>query len=387
MDAMNVAERYDLDALVGLIARYGFKRVVLQFPDEELEHCVLVNDYLTEALRLPQNVDKDGEVDFYVAADSTWGSSIDDVSAMHCDGDLLVYFGTDLSSSGSIPVVVVPPRKFIDTNHCVEQLFSSTQEIIHASNADVNCNACGVVIFFEPVFNSSCQIIASQLQQKYNMASSGPKVSVQLATLPLHADVNKWEPQIGTRKTIAGATATFTSTTTSTSTPSSASSSEVVVVGGLHAPAYLLQDKEAVVVYIGDKPEQIVNILLRVSENTVLHYSTNTSTSTSADANANSYATGTNVVRVLKGTESREFRERYGGVLRVKDAHIVGIIVGSMGLTGELTKDIVHRLETLITAAHKKFYCFVMGRLNEAKLCNFPEVCFYCWCCVFGAEY
>ena len=34
----------------------------------------------------------------------------------------------------------------------------------------------------------------------------------------------------------------------------------------------------------------------------------------------------------------------------------------------------LNRLQLLITAAGKKFYSFVMGRLNEAKLCNFPEV-------------
>jgi diphthamide biosynthesis protein 2 len=132
-----------------------------------------------------------------------------------------------------------------------------------------------------------------------------------------------------------------------------------VVVGGLLVPAAVINDKETVIVYVGDKPEQIVNILLRASEHTVLHYAPSDPTAP---------------VRVLKGTDSREFRERYGGVLRVKDARIVGIIVGSMGLTADLTRDILHRLQTLIRAARKKYYCFVMGRLNEAKLCNFPEV-------------
>jgi hypothetical protein len=45
-----------------------------------------------------------------------------------------------------------------------------------------------------------------------------------------------------------------------------------------------------------------------------------------------------------------------------------------MGLSGEVTQAIVGRLEILIKAAKKNSYVFVMGRLNEAKLCNFPEV-------------
>ena len=42
------------------------------------------------------------------------------------------------------------------------------------------------------------------------------------------------------------------------------------------------------------------------------------------------------------------------------------------------TKDILHRLETLILTAKKSSYVFVMGRLNEAKLCNFPEIDVFC---------
>ena len=43
-----------------------------------------------------------------MAADSTFGSSVDDISAEHVDSDVLVYFGSDLSSSGAMPVMVVP---------------------------------------------------------------------------------------------------------------------------------------------------------------------------------------------------------------------------------------------------------------------------------------
>ena len=56
----------------------------------------------------------------------------------------------------------------------------------------------------------------------------------------------------------------------------------------------------------------------------------------------------------------------------------MGIIVGSMGLNDTVTRALVCRLEKLITSASKKHYTFVMGRLNEAKLCNFPEVDIYC---------
>ena len=334
--------------MISLVSKHAFKRVVLQFPDEELEHCVPVYDFLSS--NLPEGVD------IYVTADSTWGSSIDDVSAMHCDGDILVYFGTDLSSSGSIPVVIVPPLKPIDIHHCVAQVGDK----ITALNAENGAQpAQNIVIFYEPGYFQPCTTIATALSAQLG-------TTTEVAALPQHADLQHWEPRMGQK---------IPTTTTKTITTIEDSR---IVVGGLLVSASVIENKATIIVYVGDKSEQIVNILLRVSENTVLHYtptiSTTTNNTTSSTNEALSHSSNSTSIRVLKGTDSIQFRERYGGVLKVKDAQIVGIIVGSMGLTGELTKDLLHRLQTLIRAAHKKYYTFVMGRLNEAKLCNFPEV-------------
>ena len=81
----------EVERICAIISRQGFKRVVLQFPDELLGRCVDVFNHFR--LLVPT-------ASFYIAADSTYGSSVDDVSALHVDSDLLVYFGSDLSSSG-----------------------------------------------------------------------------------------------------------------------------------------------------------------------------------------------------------------------------------------------------------------------------------------------
>lgn len=321
-----VSERYRLAEVIALICKYHFTRVVLQFPDEELQYSFDVHNVLLRSL--PE------DVDLYITADSTWGSSIDDVSAMHCDADVLIYFGTDLSSSGSMPVILCPPVRPFSVDRCAELLSTELSALYTGTSRDV-------AIFYEPGCAAGCgELVAGGFGQG--------KCQVFLAKLPLQADLENWEPSVKGKKNEAH------------DPRGSEMRGDDALVGGLYIPSEIISNKETVMVYIGDKVEQIVNILLRASENTVIHFSpTNDSTQP---------------VRVLKGTESIEFRERYGGVLRVKDARIIGIIVGSMGLTAELTKDIVHRLQVLIRAAHKRYYCFVMGRLNEAKLCNFPEV-------------
>jgi diphthamide biosynthesis protein 2 len=40
---------------------------------------------------------------------------------------------------------------------------------------------------------------------------------------------------------------------------------------------------------------------------------------------------------------------------------------------------LIDRLQKLIIASGRRYYTFVMGRLNEAKLCNFPEIDLYCF--------
>jgi diphthamide biosynthesis enzyme Dph1/Dph2-like protein len=131
-------------------------------------------------------------------------------------------------------------------------------------------------------------------------------------------------------------------------------------LGGLLFPLNDLTEAPHVL-YIGNKKEQLISILLRMSSSTVFSYTPQSS----SDSSQISHHLGVN---------RREYRERYAGVLRVQESAIIGLIIGSMSLTGELTRVIVQQLTQLIEASGRKCYCFVMGRLNEAKLCNFPEV-------------
>jgi len=135
------------------------------------------------------------------------------------------------------------------------------------------------------------------------------------------------------------------------------------VVGGFIVPKSVLEleSENLHLLYIGEKREQLVNILLRLSNIPI-----------------RAYSPLTNVVTVERGDTLREFNERYGGVAKVSESRTIGIIIGSMGLTAEKTQSLVNRLQTLILASGRRYYTFVMGRLNEAKLCNFPEIDLYC---------
>ncbi len=52
--------------------------------------------------------------------------------------------------------------------------------------------------------------------------------------------------------------------------------------------------------------------------------------------------------------------------------------MGSMGLSGLVTNSIITRLRTLLEASRRQCIVITMGRINENKLANFPEIDVFC---------
>lgn len=286
--------------------------------DDKVDISVLVYE------RLSNLIQTDNEVALYITADSAWNSSADDVSAMHCNADILVYFGSDLSSSCNIPMIIVPYSKHINEDVLIN-ILKEVNSVFCVAGNDTD-----IILFYD--FNY-CNDILSYSIKLQNIDSR-----LILAKLPWRADIKNWSPDNGMSR-------------------------HSVVVGGLEIDSVHLENRNPLtkVVYIGENSKQLQNILLRFGDRSVFW---------------GHPITG--CVTELTGSSSREFQERYACSLKVKDARTIGLIVGTMGFTAEVTTAIVNRLECLVMAAKKKSYCIVIGKLNEAKLCNFPEVDLLC---------
>jgi diphthamide biosynthesis protein 2 len=85
-----------------------------------------------------------------------------------------------------------------------------------------------------------------------------------------------------------------------------------------------------------------------------------------------SYNPTSQVARAETINVNRLLMKRYAMVEKAKDAQIIGILVGTLGVSDYL--QVISRLKTLIEAAGKKSYTIVVGKLNVAKLANFAEV-------------
>lgn len=107
--------------------------------------------------------------------------------------------------------------------------------------------------------------------------------------------------------------------------------------------------------YIGSESLTLTNIMYNFPS--CKFYSYNPSTKTGREENVN---------------VNKMLMKRYFMIEKAKDARIVGILVGTLGVSNYL--EILNRLKVLIKKAGKKSYVFIVGKINVAKLANFMEV-------------
>lgn len=274
---MSVESLFDLDRLCRTIERDSFKRVALQFPDEHLDKCAQIYQYMSNYLTSHDHTE------IFIIGDSTFGSSIDDISAQHVDSDLLVYFGSDLTSSGTIPVIVAPIKKELDVSLVSKQLSAVYDDIVAKNDVALRL----AVLLYDPCFAHHMEALRDLLQSHLH------GMPLQLARLPACANLTAWDASES--KALFSVNSGFGK------------------LGGLIVTSELLSSSDTIVIYVGARQEQLTSISLQMSQNIMVSYNALDDT-----------------VCSFRGCDLREYRERTGGYLRVKDASIIGIIIGSM---------------------------------------------------------
>ncbi|KAJ2363565.1 Diphthamide biosynthesis protein 2 [Coemansia sp. RSA 2611] len=144
--------------------------------------------------------------------------------------------------------------------------------------------------------------------------------------------------------------------------------SEIAVDGRLYDPkqagvaagrSWQLPREESIgdytVLYLGGESLTLTNILLTVRCRSVF-----------------SYDPATRLLREESLQVNRHLARRFKMVQHARDADVIGIVVGTLAATRYLR--VIEALKGMIRRAHKKFYVFVVGKLNVAKLANFAEI-------------
>ncbi|CAA3026129.1 diphthamide biosynthesis 2 [Olea europaea subsp. europaea] len=324
---MDFESYYENTRVAEFIHRHGFTRVALQFPDELLKDSTRVVKSLYEKLN-SLNVQN---VKLYMMADTTYGSCcVDEVGASHVNADCIIHYGhTCLSQTSTLPALFIFGKASISVSNCVTNLHNCGQRI-----------GKPILVLYGLEYAHAIQDI------KEALISDMPRFCVSTSGLePLYADV-RCSVVCPLQASESANRLEFVNCEDSNGFVEG--TNMAYGIGGLtwSLPEGHKMD-DYLIFWIGLDNSAFANVVLQFNSCEIDCLITDVS------------------------QQKKILNRRYYLVEKAKDANIIGILVGTLGVAGYL--NMIHRMKEMITQAGKKAYTFVMGRPNPAKLANFPE--------------
>ncbi|KWU43212.1 diphthamide biosynthesis protein [Rhodotorula sp. JG-1b] len=356
--ALALEQAYEVDLTLAEIERGNYQRIGLQFADEQLHDAVQVYRALRD--RLPK------EKELYVLADTTYGSCcVDEVAAQHVDADFVVHYGhTCLSPTARLPVLYVLTKREIDTEHAASSIASTSRASLDEEPPKA------IVVLYDVAYAHKSHLVADALRS--HLPASIPVVLSHLdkrANLRSHArggdstTVERADPDSDiSRPSDAAAHSEplgFDLEPLVPEPPTTVPRSSV----RYDLPPGVDCVDDCALVWIGGESLALNNVLL-----------------THGRCRVWSYDPATRSSRLESGRTNRMLMRRYATVEKAKDADVIGILVGTLGVAAYLP--LITHLRQLIASHQKKSYTVAVGKLNPAKLANFIEVeCFVLVAC------
>ncbi|KAI0350265.1 diphthamide biosynthesis protein [Trametes cingulata] len=318
-------ETFDIARTAEEIEKGDYKRIALQFPDELLPHSVPIFRALKSRIAESREL--------YVLADTSYGSCcVDEVAAQHVDADALVHYGhACMSQTSRLPVIYVLGKKPIDPVHCADSFVHTLRAASDSSQKST------VLLRYDVAYAHRADDIISELKSRL------PSTRVLYTPVPLVA-----YPSSESKRTAQ-----------SLREPSNAGGAS----SNADSPRDDASPEDAVILYIGEESLTLTNLLL-----------------THASYEVFSYDSKMRTTRLESGRTNKLLMRRYAVVQKARDADVIGILVGTLGVANYLP--LIAHLRDIIKKAHKKSYTISVGKPNPAKLANFLEIeCFVLVAC------
>ncbi|XP_005410748.1 PREDICTED: diphthamide biosynthesis protein 2 isoform X1 [Chinchilla lanigera] len=313
---------YELERVVGFVRDLGCQRVALQFPDQ------LLGDAGAVAARLEEITGSK----MFILGDTAYGSCcVDVLGAEHAGAEALVHFGTACLSPPArpLPIAFILGQRSVALELCAKAF--------EVQNPDPTAP---VVLLSEPACAHALEALATLLHPKYQ------DLLVSSPALPLPLGSSSPEPKPLERF-------------------------------GRHfplAPGRCLEEYGAF--YVGsckaspdsDLDPDLSRLLLGWAPGKPF-FSCCPDTGQTQD----------------EGVRAGRLRaRRWYLVERARDAHVVGLLVGTLGVARHC--EALAHLRNLSQAAGKRSYVLALGQPTPAKLANFPEIdVFVLLACPLGA--
>ncbi|XP_030062443.1 2-(3-amino-3-carboxypropyl)histidine synthase subunit 2 [Microcaecilia unicolor] len=303
-------EIYEIERTTTFVAQHQCSKVALQFPDE------LLVDSVTVATKL----EKASGTKVYILGDTSYGSCcVDEVAAEHVGADAVVHYGRAcLSPCTRLPIMYVFGRKSVDVKSCVAAFRKLYPD-----------PACHVVVLCDVVYHYIIGVLKSLLCPDY--------------------------PHVSFSSIVLDGTSTCISSTGDSNSRVTSDEVEVVKFGRQFAIDKYLGIGAYGMFYIGGESPTLTNFMMIWNQCAFSTFNPHTGEGRHETLNVN-----------------RALMKRFYLIELARDAKVVGILVGTLGVVDYLS--IIQHLRDRIRRAGKKSYTFVMGKLNTAKLANFLEV-------------
>ncbi|XP_006339197.1 diphthamide biosynthesis protein 2 [Solanum tuberosum] len=336
---MDLESTNEIDRVAGFISARAFRRVALQFPDKLLKDSTRIVAALHEKLRsfkqLHAGSNGDAkDVKLYVMADTMYGNCcVDEVGASHANADCVIHYGhTCFSPTSTLPAFLVLGKASLNVPLCAQTLCEYT---IKAGKPILVLYGLEYTHAITEIKASVGAQVCSELEVHY------ADIMSPIITPPETFNSMNEQPEQSDGQCANGC--------------SIEENDAAYCVGGLTWSLPVgRRIEDYLIFYVGSDDPAFANILMTYNACEIVRYD----------------ATEDNLVNDFS-QQKRILKRRYFLIEKAKDASIIGILVGTLGVAGYL--HMIHQMKDLITRAGKKAYTFVMGRPNPAKLANFPE--------------
>ena len=326
---------YDVARTASWIRDGAFSRVALQLPDDKLPDAARLARALQTALARDDDAARASR-EVFVLADTTFGSCcVDEVAAAHRDADAIVHFGRACCSPTSrTPARLVFDRKEIDCARCARALEA------HAA-ASARRGARAVVALCDQEYFWALD--------ELKRASTSSTANVQGAEIVIAAAVEvEVDPSRDSRVRGRDEDASTTRVGASRFRPPNGTTNE-----------------DCAYVWIGATGPAMTHAMLVLGD-CAAKFGGMAQYDPSVDGDA---------VRVeadSAGEAARALKRRRFLIAKAKEARVVGIIAGTLGVAGY--REMIENLRKLIANSGRKSYTVVAGKPNPQKLANFPEI-------------
>ncbi|XP_053714384.1 2-(3-amino-3-carboxypropyl)histidine synthase subunit 2 [Synchiropus splendidus] len=310
----NLEDLYQIKETCDFITHNQFQKVALQFPDGLLQDSVAVT----------AEIERNCDSKVFILGDTSYGSCcVDEVAAEHVGADCMVHYGSAcLSPSKRLPLIYVFEKRPLELEACASafrQLYPDTQS--------------HVIVLYDVSYTHAIDDLAERLSPEYpNLVLSS--LFVEGDRCHLHGPVKSKHGGGRSEQGDGQVLRQF--------------GRQMCLKHGLNISDYAM-------FYVGQEGATLRNFMMTWNRCCFCSFDPDTKVGRTESVNVN-----------------RALMKRYYAVERAKDASVVGILVGTLGVENYLS--IIQQLKETIHRAGKKSYMFAMGKLNVAKLANFLEI-------------